>query len=166
MRRHRGSGKSGLVRDRHVVVPFFRHAAPDEEDVSFLKRNLTFLGDFEDGREFDLVPLKGAVLDAFLLGVGDIVDQDAAARHACLGPVLGTDAVALTVLDLGCGGTAVEDSVGRWLVPFGWNGLRTVTEAIPLCAYFCKIEVSQSELRILLLDFGGGGFVWNDERGC
>ena len=140
--RHRGSGESGLVRHGHVVVPFPSHPAPDEEDVSFLKGDVAFLCDFENGREFDLVPVKGAVLDALLFGVGDVVDQDAAACHAGLGPVLDPDSVALPVLDLGCGGPAVEDAVGRGLVAFGGDGLRTVTEAIPLRAYFCICEVN------------------------
>lgn len=71
--------------------------------------------------------LECAVLDALLLGVGGIVNQDPTACDTCLGPVLDTDAVALTVLDLGCSGTAIEDTIGRWLVAFGRDGLRAVT---------------------------------------
>ena len=79
---------------------------------------------------------EATILDAIFLGVRDIINQDSTPRNACLGPMLDANAVTVAVLNLGRCGAAIEDTLGRWLVAFCRDSLRTVTQTIPLCAIF------------------------------
>ena len=77
---------------------------------------------------------EATVLDTILLSVRDIIDQDSTPRNACLGPVLDANAVTVAVLNLGRRGTSIKETLRWWLVAFGRDSLRAVTQAIPLCA--------------------------------
>ena len=89
-----------LSLSRQGSVPFPCEAGAYEHDIAPLERDIAVPSNIQHILELDLMVLQRGVLDAIFLRPRCIVNEDPAPNDALLGPVLQTNPVVPTVIDL------------------------------------------------------------------